>query len=66
MIHARGEVRANALMRPEEISFGRLIRSWTINLWRVFIGSISIKLIRRVFDCPFSLSQEGMESSTQK
>ncbi len=66
LIHGKGEVRANALMGPDEISFGHLIRSWTINLWRVFIGSISIKLIRRVFDCPFPLSQEGKESSTQE
>jgi hypothetical protein len=52
-------VQANALMGPDEISFGNLIRSLTINLWRVFIGSISIKLIRRVFDCPFPLSRRG-------
>jgi hypothetical protein len=66
MIHAKGEVRANALMRPDEISFGHLIRSWTINLWRICIGSISIKLIRRVFGCPFPLSQEGKESAGQE
>jgi hypothetical protein len=66
LIHGKGEVQANASMGPNEISFGHLIRLWTINLWRVFTGSISIKLIRKEFDCPFPLSQEGKGSPTQE
>jgi len=59
LFHAKGEVQANAFMGSNEISFGDLIRPWTINLWRVFIGSISIKLIKREFSSPFPLRQEG-------
>ncbi len=63
LFHAKGEVQENAFMGSNEISFGHLIRPWTINLWRVFIGSISIKLIRQEFSCPFPLSQKGEASS---
>ena len=58
LIQLKGKMRARVFMGINEISFGHLNRSGPINLWKVFIGSISIKLSVRIFGSLLLLGQE--------